>query len=287
MWELTGLFELIVAQADAGAVEAADAASDPTRVESVWDFILKGGYMMIPIGICSMVAVTVLAERMISLRRRHVIPPSFVQGMSSQLKQHPHDVPGALAFCRKHDSPIARVFSAGLKRLGQPLEVLERNVQEAGQREILKLRKRLRVLSIIATVTPLLGLLGTILGMITAFQTVATSADALGKTEQLAEGIYEAMITTAAGLTVAIPALIFYHWLSGRVQKLVMDVDETTVEFFESEPMRALMTPSVHATQRGNHVPAPDPTIPAIPPIPPTPANASASSRTGSTADHN
>ena len=89
----------------------------------------------------------------------------------------------------------------------------------------------MRALSIIAAITPLLGLLGTIFGMIRAFQTVAMSGEALGKAELLAEGIYEAMVTTAAGLLVAIPAMICYHWLSARIERLASELDRAAVDF--------------------------------------------------------
>ena len=211
------------------------AAEGPSAVElqSVWDFIVQGGVMMIPIGLCSLIALTVFIERLVSLRRRKVIPTEFLPGLLEKLNGSPDDPAKAIEYCRADASPVASVFAAAIKRLGRPIELVERHIQEAGQREVLKLRKYLRVLSVIAAVSPLMGLLGTIFGMITAFQTVAASADALGKTEMLAEGIYEAMITTAAGLIVAIPVLISYHWLSARVQKLVMEIDEMTVSFIE------------------------------------------------------
>ena len=136
-------------------------------------------------------------------------------------------------YCKQQPSTTARVFLAGIKRLGEPVETLERHIAEAGEREATGLRKHLRVLSVIAAIAPLLGLLGTIFGMITAFQTVATSGDALGKTELLAEGIYEAMTTTAAGLIVAIPALLMYHWVSARVDTLVIRIDHMTLDFIE------------------------------------------------------
>jgi biopolymer transport protein ExbB len=226
---------LLLAQAPAapGAAAVAPEVSDAMRVQSVWDFVLKGGVMMIPIGLCSLVAMTVVVERLISLRRRRVIPDGFVAGLKSVMREAPRDHARAIEYCKGDGSPLARVFAAGIKRLGGPIEVVERHIQESGQRVVLQLRKYLRILSVVAAVTPLMGLLGTIFGMIRAFQTVATSADALGRTELLAEGIYEAMITTAAGLVVAIPALVCYHWLSAKVQTLVMDIDEKTVDFVE------------------------------------------------------
>ena len=223
---------LILTQVEGPVEEAAEAASS-VEIESMWDFVLKGGVMMIPIGLCSLIALTVIVERFVSLRRRKIIPQTFLPGLKKELNGSVRHPVAAIEYCRRDGSPVANVFAAGLRRIAGPIEVLERHIQEAGQREVLKLRKYLRVLSVIAAVSPLMGLLGTIFGMISAFQTVATSADALGKTEMLAGGIYEAMITTAAGLVVAIPALIFYHWLSAKVQKLVMDIDEMTVDFVE------------------------------------------------------
>jgi biopolymer transport protein ExbB len=162
------------------------------QIETVWDFVVKGGWMMIPIGLCSLITMTVVAERLVSLRRKRIIPPTFLSGLRGKLTDDPNDVAGALEYCRSNGSPVANVFAAGIR-----------------------------------------GLLGTIFGMITAFQTVATSGEALGKTELLAGGIYEAMITTAAGLIVAIPSLVCYHWLSSVVQRIVMDIDEMSVDFVE------------------------------------------------------
>lgn len=212
-----------------------DSASAAVRIQSLWDFVVKGGPVMIPIGLCSLVAFAVLMERLLSLRRRAVLPPQFVPNLSKVLRESAGDVHRALEYCRAHPSPLARVIGAGVKRLGEPVETLERHVQEAGEREALRLRRNLRVLSVIAAVSPLLGLLGTIFGMITAFQTVAASGEALGKTELLAEGIYEAMITTAAGLIVAIPALVCYHWLAAKIDGLIMRLDQQAVEFLEDD----------------------------------------------------
>ncbi len=230
---------LVLAQS-ADMVEQAGQAVSAADVRNVWDFVVKGGIMMIPIGLGSLVALAVVVERSISLRRRKVIPEPFLPGLHKVLKAHPGDATRALAYCRKNPSPVANIFAAGIKKLGRPTEVVEKHIQEASDREVLSLRKFLRGLSVIASVSPLMGLLGTIFGMIAAFQTVALSADALGKTELLAGGIYEAMITTAAGLLVAIPALIFYHWICAKIDRLVMDIDGMTVsfleEFVEGEP---------------------------------------------------
>lgn len=203
------------------------------EVHSIWDFILKGGWMMVPIGLCSLIGLAVVAERALSLRRKRIIPPSFLSGLKKGMRDHPGDIDKALRYCQKNRSPVSNVFAAGIKRLGAPTEVVKSHIEEAGQREVLRMRKNLRVLAVIAATTPLMGLLGTIFGMINAFQTIALSGEALGKAELLAEGIYEAMITTAAGLIVAIPVLMAYHWISAKIDRLVMDIDLMTVDFIE------------------------------------------------------
>ena len=211
----------------------ADAAAEAAKLDSVWDFVVKGGPVMVPIILCSFVALAVFIERMVSLRRSKVIPAKFLPGLKKVLRETSGDGSAAIVYCQKNGSPVSNVFAAGMKKLRAPIEILEKHIQDAGQREVLKLRKNVRALSVIASISPLLGLLGTIFGMIMAFQTVALSADALGKTELLAEGIYMAMITTAAGLSVAIPVLIMYHWITSKIERLVMEIDLMTVEFIE------------------------------------------------------
>ncbi len=216
-----------MAAAPAGEMETSAAA-----VQNVWDFVVKGGWMMVPIGLCSVVALTVFAERMISLRRSRIIPPGLNKKVANALDES-GDRRAALKACKADGSPAATVLAAGVKRLGAPAAVVEKHIEDEGARVALRLRKHLRVLQVVAAIAPLMGLLGTIFGMIRAFQTVATSADALGKTELLAEGIYEAMITTAGGLIVAIPVLIGYHIISARIERLVMEIDALAVEFLD------------------------------------------------------
>ncbi len=208
-------------------------APDSVEVQSVWDFILKGGPMMIPLAICSLVALAVIVERAISLRRNRVIPPGFMDGLKAEMKNGTEDHARAVDFCQRNGSPIANILAAGIRKLAKPVEVVEKHIQDAGEREMVRLRKYLRLLSVVAAIAPLMGLLGTIFGMIRAFQTVAIAPEAMGKTALMAKGIYEAMITTAAGLILAIPVLVCYHWISAKIDRLVFDMDQLTVEFIE------------------------------------------------------
>lgn len=232
---MTALIQLstwaLVGQAESGAVETLGPES--VRIQSVWDFVLKGGWMMIPIGLCSLVMLTVVAERLISLRRQRVTPPDFWGGLEAILKGGRAARADAIEYCRKRDCPMGRVAEAGLRKSDQPIELIERSLADTGEREVAQLRRYVRILAVVASVCPLLGLLGTIFGMITAFETVASSAEALGRTELLATGIYQAMITTAAGLSVAIPALIFYHVVQARVEKRATEMDSCCADFVE------------------------------------------------------
>jgi biopolymer transport protein ExbB len=206
---------------------------------------------MIPIALCSLVALTVIVERFATLRRRNVIPPGFLPGLTDLLDEDREDTDAALGYCRRDGSPIANIFAAAIKRFGESIELLEKHIEEACRREVVKLRKYLRLLAVVASIAPLMGLLGTIFGMIDAFQTVAASGEALGKTEMLAKGIYQAMITTAAGLTLAIPVLIAYHWITAKIEALVTEMDAMTVDFVEqyarAAPVATRLGPKLQA----------------------------------------
>lgn len=230
MYELSTIVFGVLGQA--GSAVPAEAAA-AVKIESIWDFVVKGGPVMIPIGLCSLIALSVVIERLFSLKKSTIIPPGFVTGLRTMLERRGGDRAAALAYCQASGSPLANIVLAGLKKQHAPSEQLEKAVAEAGAREVTGLRKYLRVLSFVIAVSPLLGLLGTILGMISAFQTVAASGENLGRTELLAKGIYEAMITTAAGLIVTIPAMACYHWLCAKIDRLVQEMDLIATELFE------------------------------------------------------
>lgn len=242
---------LTLAQAG-GAPATQGAPAHAGLVSTVWDLTIKGGPVMIPIAICSLVALALVVERLLSLKREKVMPTAFVTGVRPALSRGQS---AALEFCRSHPSPIARVLEAGIRRWDRPLEHVEKHITEAGLRETTLLRKNFRGLVVITAVSPLLGLLGTVFGMITAFRTVAASADALGRTELLAAGIYEAMVTTAAGLIVAIPTLLTYHALAAKVDRLVFDMDAACIDLIEAHDESS--GSASHAATSGNEVIAP------------------------------
>lgn len=201
---------------------AAEPGSIPTT--NLWEIIRSGGYLMIPIGVCSFILVAFVLERAISLRRGRVIPRPFVKRFLKQLREGELNRERALSLCCDNGSPVAEVFAGAARKWGRPAVEVEQAIIDSGERVTNGLRRYLRVINGVATVSPLLGLLGTVVGMIRAFNRIAT-AEALGRPELLAEGISEALLTTAAGLCVAIPALIFYLFFVSRVDRLIIDID--------------------------------------------------------------
>ncbi len=158
------------------------------------------------------------------LRGGRVIPRPFVKRLIEMLEQQQIDRDEALELCQKNPSPIAEVISAAVRRYGRPAVDVEQAVMDSGERVASSLRKHLRIFSGASNLGPLLGLLGTVLGMIEAFNEIS-GANAMGRPEMLAGGISEALITTASGLIVAIPAYLAYMFFTGRVDKLLMELD--------------------------------------------------------------
>jgi len=191
---------------------------------NLFDIIKSGGWLMLPILACSVLLTLFVFERLISLRRGRVIPRPFVKRFLEELRAGQLDKEKALELCEENDSPVARVFAGAVAKWGRPSVEVEQAIIDSGERVTNGLRKYLRLFNGISTISPLLGLLGTVVGMIRAFNDIAT-ADALGRAELLAGGIGQALLTTAAGLTVAIPALIFYLFFLSRVDKLVIEID--------------------------------------------------------------
>ncbi|NQV25724.1 MAG: MotA/TolQ/ExbB proton channel family protein [Rhodopirellula sp.] len=189
------------------------------------EIIQKMSGWLVPFVIASVISVWFTIERVVVLRRSRVIPRGFVEPFLEDLHKGKLDSATALSQCKKNDSPVAAIFLHGVQKWGRPSIEVEQAVIDGGERQIGQLRRHLRVLNGVATVTPLLGLLGTVVGMIQAFNDIA-SAGAMGKADQLAAGIAMALLTTAFGLAIAIPSLIMYMYLSGRVETLVMEMDE-------------------------------------------------------------
>ena len=209
---------------------AADAGADAgVQKETMFDLIKKGGPIMIPLGIASILALALAIERFISLRRDKILPEGFLQGLGKSWDSDPSGQ-AAEQYCDENSGAAGHVFKAGIQWRGSGYQAVAKAIEDAAIREADKMKRSLRGLSIIAAVCPLLGLLGTVYGMIDAFQRTSSS-DGAAKTSELASGIYEALVTTATGLTIAIPAMLLYQFLNSRVDGLVDHIDEVGTEF--------------------------------------------------------
>jgi biopolymer transport protein ExbB len=228
-------------QPDSPALHAELPSAGTIPFKNLLDIIREGGILMIPILACSFLLAVFLFERVVSLRKGRVIPEPFVRRILHQIQEGILDRNAALALCDENRSPVAAVFSAGLRKWGKPSVEVEQAILDAGERAVNGLRKYLRVFNGVATVGPLLGLLGTVFGMIECFNNIA-AAQAMGRPQLLAGGISQALLTTAAGLSVAIPALILYMYFVSRVDRLTMDLDARGQELVELISAEALET---------------------------------------------
>lgn len=207
--------------------------TEETRAEeTLYSMLRKGGPVMIPLALCSIAALGIGMERLISLRRRAIVPEDFLPHLLNHLRTPREGTGAAIRHCEESGTPTGRIFRAGLIHLESgDVPLVEKALEDAGGREVAKLKRSLRWLAIIATISPLLGLLGTVYGMIGAFQTA--TAVGMGKAEMLAQGIYEALVTTATGLTIAIPVLLFYQYLLSRIDARIDVIDAIADEFLE------------------------------------------------------
>jgi len=194
------------------------ANTTPVELESVFDMVLNGGPLMFPIALCSVVALAFIVERSIRLRDGELGSRRYGRGILDALASG--GPKAALEFCQRGSKPLGRVLSAGIERFQAPTIELEKAVEDAGAREVKRLNANLKPLVVVGMIAPLLGLLGTVWGMIEAFSSIAMNSG-LGKPELLAGGISQALITTAAGLTVAIPTQAAYFWFRARIDRFV------------------------------------------------------------------
>jgi len=202
------------------------AVGDELKEMSLWDLYIAGGIFMIPITLLSFVALAFAVERAFALRRSKVLPPELVEGFGDMSSEGGFDPRKAYRLCQNYPSPAANVIRAMLLKVGRPHAEVEQAVSEASDREATKLYTNVRPIALSVTVEPLLGLLGTVQGMIMAFYDTAFAPVGVNKAQFLAEGIYTALITTFGGLTVAIPCACIVHYFEGRILARFREIDE-------------------------------------------------------------
>jgi biopolymer transport protein ExbB len=225
------------ATADPPPASPADAALIPTG--NLLATIRDGGILMVPLLGCSFLLAVFGIERVVSLRSGRVVPRLFVTRFVEQVQSRQLSRGEALDACEENGSPAARVFAAAVRRWGRPQVEIEQAAIDACERELNHLRRYRRIFNGVATIGPLLGLLGTVFGLIRSFNDVA-GAGAMGRPDLLARGFGEALITTAMGLLVAIPAMVL-HWIfTSRVDRLAMRLDETCQQVIDEISQEAL-----------------------------------------------
>jgi biopolymer transport protein ExbB len=218
---------------DSGSVPKSPPAKSPVLADKTQDkgipsepyevWIALGAFRY-PLGLTSIIVVWFSIERLVVLRYGRVIPRPFVKRFFEHMEEGNLDPKIAMKLCEDNGSPIALVLANGLKKWGKSSVEVEQAIIDGGERQVSQLRKHIRVLNGAATVAPLLGLLGTVVGMIDSFNRISQKA-AMGKSEALASGIGLSLLTTAAGLAIAIPALIMYMYFTGKVDSLVIEMD--------------------------------------------------------------
>jgi biopolymer transport protein ExbB len=197
---------------------------------NVLDIALNGGIMLIPIVILSIIAIYLLVERYLTIKKAREYDPIFMKRIKDMVKEG--NIKGAQSLCEATNTPIARMLEKGLSRIGKPLEDVQVAVQNVGNLEVSKLEKGMPLLATISGAAPMIGFLGTVTGMIKTFYTLSQNAEGI-QVGSLSGGIYEAMVTTVGGLIVGIIAYISYNSLTAMIDKVIYRMEATSMEFLD------------------------------------------------------
>ena len=192
-------------------------------------WFLDGGPVMWVILGCSIFGLGIFLERLLTLRRDKILPRKFLIALEDLLSNQ--KISEAQTLCKQNASPVANIVYAGVKRHKKPREQIKEGIEEVGKQEVLSLSKYIGALGTIAHISPLLGLLGTVLGMTEVFQVI--TSEGVGNAQSLAGGISKALITTVAGLVVAIPTLVAYRYLSARVKEFVTEIESQALKLMD------------------------------------------------------
>lgn len=223
---------MILAQATTAGAQATTVAN-----ESLWDLTLKGGWIMIPLALLAIVSIYVFFERTIAISGASREDKDFMQKIKNYI--HEGNIDEARKLCQSTNSPSSRMIEKGISRIGRPMNDVLVAVENVGNIEISKLEKGFSWLATTAAGAPMIGFLGTVTGMVQAFMALAGAGSSANVTV-LSQGIYEALVTTVAGLIVGIIAMFAYNFLSSRVKKVMNKLENSTMEFMDllNEPAK-------------------------------------------------
>lgn len=206
-------------------------SSQPTEIKlSIWELALKGGPIMIPIALMSVIAIYIFIERYIVISKAAREEHNFMNNIRDFI--HNGRIDSALSLCKNNESPIARMIEKGIVRIGKPLNDINAAIENVGKLEVSKLEKTMATLATIAGAAPMLGFLGTVTGMVEAFYDMSMAGNNID-IQLLSGGIYQAMVTTVAGLIVGIIGYICYNILVARVEKVVFILEARASEFMD------------------------------------------------------
>jgi len=229
---------MLLLQIDLGTETAQEAVAHAGQVSlSFWELAVKGGWIMIPLVILSIISVYIFIERFLAIKQASKEDETFMNNIRTYILDGKID--NALALCKSNVSPVARMIEKGIQRLGRPLNDVNAAIENVGKLEVAKLEKGLATLATTAGAAPMIGFLGTVIGMIRAFYDMATAGNNVDIT-LLSNGIYTAMVTTVAGLIVGIIAYLAYNTLVSKVEKVVYVLEANTMEFMDllNEPAK-------------------------------------------------
>jgi biopolymer transport protein ExbB len=225
----TILLQAVQAVADTSNQALNMATTKTEETLSLWDMLLKGGPIMIPILILSLIAVYVFIERFLVIQAASKLDSNFMNNIKDLI--HNGNVDAAYTLCKNSNSSQARVIAKGISRIGKPYQEIENAMESAGKLETNRLEKNLSILSIVAGIAPMFGFIGTIMGVIKIFYNISLADNiSIGL---ISGGLYEKMITSAAGLVVGVIAFVFYHWINMMIDRLLNNIESNAVEFVE------------------------------------------------------
>ena len=219
-------------------VPVAETVTEPTEIRmSLWDMTLQGGWIMLILGIFSVIAVYIFIERFITINRAAKKDDTFMETIRNYMMEGKLD--DAKVLCQRTASPLSRMIEKGISRIGKPLNDIQTAIENVGNLEVSNLEKGVALLAMISGAGPMLGFLGTVIGMIRAFYDMSMAGNNID-IELLSTGIYQAMVTTVGGLIVGIIAFIFYNILVSQIDKVVNLLESKSIEFMDvlNEPAK-------------------------------------------------
>ncbi len=205
-------------------------AEQPAETLSFGELFMKGGWLMWPLLLLGGLAIYIFVERFVAIRKASQIAPNFMNRLRDLICEGKVDA--ALRLCKKTDSPVARMMEKGISRIGRPMGDIQSAIENEATLEVSKLENGLPLLSTISSGAPMLGFLGTVLGMVKAFMSMSQAGGVVDMSV-LAGGMYVAMITTVAGLIVGIPAHFGYNYLVARIEKLIFQMEANSIAFMD------------------------------------------------------